>query len=300
MFLTFPPALSADHSFLQTFTAVNFWPSYMFLFFSNSGETLVVLSNFISDNPNILKSNTTDHIYFRGKLRTTRFSGPSPSSRTVYVQPFEDWSRFETVYNIAVYTSRRTHCSHYKHLFGNNCTVRYLLFTATITLNTQINLVVKMQTVLTLPQVYVYLLLEFKWLRSQSWNQALILTVVLLLATSALSSSELPARHTTQYGFELRLFQTWWLTRLCLNTTSTFWSGYEVFFTIKLSSHSSKCAVHHLDNISLVMISHSRQHSRGTCSLSTCQGNRCLLWNKSPPVDPNQARWIHSTSSCPI
>jgi len=61
-----------------------------------------------------------------------------------------------------------------------------------------------------------------------------------------------------------------------------------------------KCAVHYLDNISLVTISNSRQQSRGTHSLSTCQDNPCLSWNKSPPVDPNQARWIHSTSSCPI
>jgi len=157
-----------------------------------------------------------------------------------------------------------------------------------------------MQTVLTLRQVYVYLPLEFKWLRSQPWNQALILTVVLPLATSALCSCELLASHTTWYGFVLWLFQTWWLTRLCLNTTSTFWSGYKVFFTIKLSSHCSKCAVHYLDNISLVKISHSRQQSWGTRSLSTCQDKPCLLWKKGPAVDPNQARWIHSTSSCPI
>lgn len=146
----------------------------------------------------------------------------------------------------------------------------------------------------------MYLPLEFKLLRSQPWNQAIILTAVILLATSALRSFVLLASHAKWYGFVLRLFQKRQPTRSWLNTTSSFWSGYEVFFTIKLSSYSFKSSLPYLDDISLVKISNSRQQSRGTCGLSTCQDIPCLLWNKSPPVDPNQARWIHSTSSCQI
>jgi hypothetical protein len=75
MFLTFPHALPADYSFLQTFTTVNFWPSYIFIFSVLEVQRLCYSRFSFPTILDILKSNITDHISGRGKLRTTLFFG---------------------------------------------------------------------------------------------------------------------------------------------------------------------------------------------------------------------------------
>ena len=90
---------------------------------------------------------------------------------------------------------------------------------------------------------------------------------------------------------ELWLFQKQRSTRSWPNITSMFWSDSDVFFIIKLSSHSSKCALHYLDNNLLVRISKFRHQSQGTCSLPTDKtfhafcGTRAHQWILTKPEE---------------